>query len=207
MDSQKPSPTRLYSLLVLVLASLAIALTLSQVLSGSPTPLSILSSPLVSPLKRVSDADETLVTTNTSRPNHIITYTLTLSNAGTGSATVLLTDTIAVNGSPISGSATASSGLASISGNTLTWNGALNPGDAVTITFQVQLTSTVSTTLLTNTFDLAYNGTVTTSNIVTTTIEPYRAYLPIVRKPAHVFIPIVLRQTRFYVFVPVVVQQ
>lgn len=207
MNSQQPSPTRLYSLLVLALASVAIALTLSQVLMESPSPLGTLSSPLVSPLKQVSDVDEPPATANTARPNQVITYTLTLSNAGTGPATALLTDTIAVNGSPISGSVTASSGSASISGNTLTWNGALNPGDAVTITFQVQLTSTVSTTLLTNTFDLAYNGTVTTSNIVTTTIEPYRAYLPIVRKPAHVFIPIVLRQTRFYVFVPVVVQQ
>lgn len=202
MNLRKPSPTptRLYSLLVLALSSLAIALTLSQVLPESPSPLGTLSSPLTSPLispvKRVSDADETLVNLNTARPNNVITYTLTLSNPSNAATSVMLTDTVAVNGSLISGSATASSGTASISSNTLTWNGTINPGSVVTITFRVQLTSTTSTALLTNTFNLAYNGVVTTSNIVTTTIEPHQAYLPTIRrqKPNYVFLPIIRRE-------------
>lgn len=178
--------------LAVAIASAFLWILLGNILAGTPTPLDALSSPLPSPQKLVSDLDEVLVTTNAARSGEVITYVLVLS--GTGSlTTVFLTDTVGVNGSIVPGSASASAGsLPVVSGNTLTWNGTVGATDLVTITFRVQLVTTLNTLQITNAFQVGDGGNLGTSNVVTTTFGPYHAFIPVVRKPAYIYVPIVL---------------
>ncbi len=165
-----------------------------NVQTKDPLPMSTLNNPLASPLKFVSDRDEGLGLTTTTKTRDVITYTLVLSGVNVNTA-VQVTDTVAPNGSVVPGSATASSGPApSISGNTVTWSGNVPAGQLVTITFRVALTSTVVVTQLVNSFSVGDGSVLNVSNLVTTTIEPYRAYLPIVKGPPYrAYLPIVYR--------------
>ncbi|MCS6772793.1 MAG: hypothetical protein NZ693_01625 [Thermoflexales bacterium] len=166
-----------------------VVFALSWLITAAPSaPLT-----LASPLKFVSDRDETLQITTTTKTNDVITYTLVLSGVNVNT-TVAVTDVVGANGTVVLGSAAASSGPApTISGNTVTWAGTVAANSVVTLTFRVKLTGTLSVAQLVNSFSIG-NGTITnTSNLVTTTIEPYRAYVPIVRKPRLVFVPIVYR--------------
>jgi len=164
-----------------------------------PAPMSVLNSPLnsplVSPIKFVSDRDEGLGSTTTTKTRDVITYTLVLSGVNVNT-TVQLTDTVAPNGIVVPGSATASSSPApSINGNIVTWSGNVPAGQLVTITFRVELTSTLAVTQLVNSFSVGNDSLINTSNLVTTTIEPQRVHIPIVKRPyrANIYIPIVRR--------------
>jgi len=160
---------------------------------GDPARMSALDNPLASPIKFVSDRDEGLGITTTTKTRDVITYTLVISGVDVDT-NVQVTDTVAPNGSVVPGSANASSGPAPvISGNTVTWSGNVPAAQLVTITFRVELTSTLVVTQLVNRFDIGNGSLVNASNLVTTTIEPYRAYLPIARKPHFVYIPVARR--------------
>jgi hypothetical protein len=171
----------------------------------NPAPMSALNSPLASPIKFVSDRDEGLGVTTTTKTRDVITYTLVLSGVNVGT-TAQVTDTVGPNGSIVPGSAGASSGPApSVSGNTVTWSGSVPAGQLVTITFRVELTSTLVVTQLVNSFSVGNGSVLNASNLVTTTIEPYQAYLPIVKGPPYrVYIPIVFRSYAYRAYLPVV---
>jgi hypothetical protein len=166
-----------------------------------PLTMSALNSPLASPIKYVEDRDEGLGITTNTKTRDAITYTLVLSGVSVNT-TAQVTDTVASNGSVIPGSAVASSSPApSINGNTVTWSGTVPAGQLVTITFRVELTSTLVVTQLVNGFTIGNDSSLNTSNLVTTTIEPYQAYLPIVKAPPYrLYMPVVIHDYihRFY---------
>jgi len=172
------------------LALLAAAVVIGSLWQRNASPAGP-TAPLTSPLKFVADRDESGLATQT-KTNDVITYTLVVYGNGISTETMALTDTVGSNGTIAPASASASSGTANISGNTLTWSGSVGPTDIVTITFNVQLTSTLAVTQLVNSYTLFVGSGVVGSNLVTTTISPYYAYLPIVYKPRYVYIPIVL---------------
>lgn len=182
----------MYQRFVTLLGGIIVAIAvfaLSWFVAASPNaPLT-----LASPLKFVSDRNETLQITTTTKTNDVITYTLVLSGVDVNT-TVFVTDVVGVNGTVVPGSATSSSGpVPTISGNTVTWSGTVAANSLVTLTFRVQLTSTLTLQQLVNSFSVGNGAITNTSNLVTTTIEPYNAYLPIVYKPRFVFIPIARR--------------
>ncbi len=168
-----------------------IAVALFLQLESLPTSPSAPAAPLVSPLKLVADRDEAGLNTNT-KTNDIITYTLVVFGNGTTTETVSLTDTVGSNGTVLPSSVNATGGTASVTDNTVLWSGIVGPSDIFTITFNVQLTSTLAVTELVNSYALLVGSDVVNSNLVTTTISPYYAYLPIVYKPSYVYVPIVL---------------
>jgi hypothetical protein len=173
--------------------------------ANPPAPMSALNSSLASPIKFVSDRDQGLGLTSTTKTRDVVTYTLVLSGVN-NNASVQVTDTVAPNGSVVPGSATASSGSAPvISGNTVTWSGNVPAGQLVTITFQVELTSTLVVTQLVNSFSIGNDSALNASNLVTTTIEPYWAYLPIVKGPPYrVYIPIVVNGPPHQVYISII---
>ncbi|PJF48248.1 MAG: hypothetical protein D6709_04110 [Chloroflexi bacterium] len=150
------------------------------VLSSDPAPLGPLNSPLVMPVKYVTDPDETLVMTDTAQSGSVVTYTLVLSGTHQD-VSVVVTDVVGSNGTVLAGTSASTSGSPPvIAGNVVTWTGVVSANAMVTLSFQVQLTRTVATTALINFF---YGNNLTgASNVVTTTIEPYRAHLPLVRR-------------------------
>ena len=76
----------------------------------------------------------------TVRAGDPLTYTLVLQNTGTDNATVTVTDPIPPGSTYVAGSATASSGTIGYESGTITWNGAVNVGTPVTLTFRAQVT-------------------------------------------------------------------
>ncbi|MCS7060268.1 MAG: hypothetical protein RMN25_03795 [Anaerolineae bacterium] len=169
-----------------------VALALGQ--TGLPTlaPLSPLDSPLGTPLKRVSDVNEPSGTTTVTDYGDVVTYTLTL--VGTGEeGPAYLTDTLPAGVTYVAGTLSASSGSAVISSGVLTWTGSVSLTNPVTIVFRVQLGgSLIPGDIITNAFTASSLLTpLIQSNVVTTTVgnRTYYAYLPIVRKPAYVFVP------------------
>lgn len=179
---------RLVTLFGVIVIAIAV-LALSWFVAGSPNaPLT-----LASPLKFVSDRNETLQITTTTKTNDVITYTLVLSGVNVNT-TVFVTDVVGVNGTVVPGSATSSSGPApTIAGNTVTWSGVVTANTIVTLTFRVQLTSTLTVRQLVNSFGVGNGAITNTSNLVTTTIEPYYVYQPIAYKPRFIFVPVVYR--------------
>ena len=161
---------------------------------NNPAPMSALNNPLASPIKFVSDRDEGLGLTTTTKTRDVITYTLVLSGVNVDT-TAQVTDTVGPNGSIVPGSAAASSdSTPSVSGNTVTWSGNVPAGQLVTITFRVELTSTLVVTQLVNSFSVGNGSVLNASNLVTTRIEPYWAYLPIVKGPPYrAYLPIARR--------------
>ena len=67
-------------------------------------------------------------------PNELVTYTISLENAGTVSASAMLTDTVPFGVTYVPGSAT---GGATYSDGKVTWSGTVNPSETKVITFQV----------------------------------------------------------------------
>lgn len=173
-----------------LIAAIAIIAGLSAILPAAPWQ----SDPLISPLKLVADRDEAGFTTVT-KVGDTITYTLILTTASASPVNGLLTDTLDAIASIVPGSEVASSGSVTFTGNTLYWSGQMAPPDVVTITFRAKLTTTLPPPgPLVNTAIAGQPGGITlTSNAVTTTLEPYYAYLPIVMKPVMIYLPIVFR--------------
>jgi len=73
----------------------------------------------------------------------LLTYTLQLRNPGPGLPNVSLTDTLPA-GLSYAGGLTASSGSPAVNGDTITWSGAVLPGQPVTITFNVLISGALS---------------------------------------------------------------
>ncbi len=183
----------LFTIVVPLIAAIAVLVGLSSILPSEPWQTAPLDNPLVSPLKFVADRDEAGSSTVT-KVGDTVTYTLILTTASTSPITGVLTDAVDPIADVVPGSETASSGSVTLIGNTLYWSGPMAPPDTVTITFRAKLTTTLPPPgPLVNTAIAGSAGGVTlTSNPVTTTLQPYYAYLPIVVKPAIVHLPIVV---------------
>ena len=100
------------------LALLAAAVVIGSLWQRNASPAGP-TAPLTSPLKFVADRDESGLATQT-KTNDVITYTLVVYGNGISTETMALTDTVGSNGTIAPASASASSGTANISGNTLT---------------------------------------------------------------------------------------
>ncbi|MGQ9681778.1 MAG: DUF7927 domain-containing protein [Anaerolineae bacterium] len=86
-----------------------------------------------------------------------LTYTIVLRNSGDGAATADLSDPLPSHTSYVASSAAATSGtIAYDSGsNTITWQGVIDAGTTVTVTFQARVTAgTAANTVITNTATL-----------------------------------------------------
>ncbi len=173
-----------------LIAAITVLAGLSSILPSAPWQ----TDPLVSPLKLVADRDEAGFSTVT-KVGDTITYTLILTTASASPITGVLTDTVDTIADGVPGSAVASSGSVTLTGNTLYWSGQMAPPDTVTITFRAKLTTTLPPPgpLVNTAIAGSAGGATMTSNPVTTTLQPYYAYLPIVVKPAMVYLPIVWR--------------
>ncbi|MGQ9815944.1 MAG: hypothetical protein ACUVR3_12495 [Candidatus Roseilinea sp.] len=189
-----------------LLATIAIIAGLSSFLSVEPWQLSPLTSPLISPLKLVADRDESGLTTVTT-VGDTITYTLVLTTSSASPVTTVLTDTVDNTlAQLIAGSATASSGSVAVTANTLVWSGTVSTTQPVNITFSVALSTILpppAQSLVNVATVLQQGGGISVTNPVTTTLTAYNVYLPIVVKPARVYLPIVFRQPAYSVYLPI----
>lgn len=85
------------------------------------------------------------VSTSTARPGETITYTVILTNTGNmNAAGALMTDTLPLSVTYRSGSMSASSGSAGYAGGVITWNGVVNVGTPVTITYGTTLDTSLA---------------------------------------------------------------
>jgi uncharacterized repeat protein (TIGR01451 family) len=91
----------------------------------------------------VLDTATFTVSADTAGPGAMLTYTARLTNTGTAIATASFTDVLPSPLVYVPGSAWASSGTAGAISNTVTWNGSLAPGDAVTVRLAAQVPFTV----------------------------------------------------------------
>ncbi len=172
-----------------LIAVIVLIAGLSSILPARPWQ----SDPLVSPLKLVADRDEAGFTTIT-RVGDTITYTLILTTSSAVPVTASLTDTVGNIAQLTPGSAIASAGLVTVTGNTLAWTGPLAVTQPVTIAFRALLTTTLPPGPLVNTATVGLpGGGITATNRVTTTLVAEMAYLPIVVKPRMVYLPIAQR--------------
>ena len=110
----------------------------------------------------------------------VLTYALTLRNAGRLDApTVVATDTIPAGTSFNAGSLSATGGVCSESGGLITWTGTVNVGTAVTITYAVTVDAGLPKgALITNTAAIDDGANPAFSRTVVTIVNPYQAYLP-----------------------------
>ncbi|MCS7062940.1 MAG: hypothetical protein NZM04_02640 [Methylacidiphilales bacterium] len=94
------------------------------------------------------------VTPATAGPGNVVTWTVVVRNNGVAAAGAQMFDPIPLNTSYVTGSATATSGAVSYqaANNRITWDagGMMPPGQAVTITFQTQVTTMFSSGLIRN---------------------------------------------------------
>lgn len=115
------------------------------------------------------------------QPGESLTYTIRLVNPGPALSSVRMTDTLPNNAYLVSGSLSASSGIWGVSGNVITWTGAVS-ADA-TLTY-VMTTSTEVTPLTVILNTATINDGL--GNILTRTagtiVDGYATYLPMVRK-------------------------
>jgi uncharacterized repeat protein (TIGR01451 family)/CSLREA domain-containing protein len=132
----------------------------------------------------------TLGVGSTIRHYGLVTYTITVTNTGTATATsVIITD--ALPSSALS-FASASGGCAHSGGVVTCTLGNLGPGQSVSVQIVAQATGTPGS-LVTNSAQAgASNALQVDSAPVSARIE-YKAFMPIVRKPAMVYLPIARR--------------
>jgi len=105
-------------------------------------------------------------------PGSTLTYTIVISNNGSGPATgVQFQDNIPPGTTYVSGSATASSGTVSFGGTSVNWIGNIPPSGSVTITFQVTVNSTFQCPgLVQNAGMVMFNGQILATNTANTEI-------------------------------------
>lgn len=105
-------------------------------------------------------------------PGSTLTYTIVISNNGSGPATgVQFQDNIPPGTTYVSGSATASSGTVSFGGTSVNWIGNIPPSGSVTITFQVTVNSTFQCPgLVQNAGMVMFNGQALATNTANTEI-------------------------------------
>ena len=110
----------------------------------------------------------------------VLTYTITLRNAGRLDApTVVATDTVPAGTSFNAGSLSVSGGACSESDGLITWTGAVNAGAAVTITYAVTLDIGLTKgVLITNTVTIDDGVVPAFSRSAVTVANPYQVYLP-----------------------------
>ncbi len=115
----------------------------------------------------------TKTASGTFKPGGTVTYTIVLSNSGS-SATPdnpgnELTDVLPSSLTPVS--ATASSGTALLTGNTVTWNGSVPAGGSVTITIVATIKASAADSVITNQATFAYDADLNGTNESTGTTD------------------------------------
>jgi uncharacterized repeat protein (TIGR01451 family) len=121
------------------------------------------------------------VNTTTANPGDVLTYTITLSNTGTGDANAVITDVL-----PAYVTLLDAGQLTEVTTGTLKWTGAVIAGASVKLVFTVKiksLTELPGTVILHNTATIN-DGFHTPFNIVSpdTTVRVYKTYLPILSR-------------------------
>jgi uncharacterized repeat protein (TIGR01451 family) len=132
------------------------------------------------------------------RVGELVTYTITLSNSGTTTATVAVTDVLDARLSYVSASITPDS----TAGGVLAWHGVVVPaGEARHITVTVRAganTPVWASYVVTNSVQIAYRSQTMARDAAGVEVEPRRVFLPIVMRPPdllpRVFIPMVMRE-------------
>jgi uncharacterized repeat protein (TIGR01451 family) len=115
-------------------------------------------------------------------PGQAITYTITLRNTGSLAAGAQITDTLP-SGLNYSGGLWASSGSPVFSAGRITWTGDISSGPLVTITFEADVSSLVSTTAVINNTALIDDGAghvLQRSAMVI--VDGFVGYFPLTRK-------------------------
>lgn len=157
--------------------------------TATPTATSTPTVPDLNTSSKTASADQV-------KPDDTVTYTIKLVNTGALSdAFVFLTDTVPDGLSYISGSLTASHGVANdIQNPMLQWQGALTPSNKITITYGVTVTglvdgSTLFTGALLNLAEIT--GAISEPLTISETINVTR--LPI-NEDSQYYLPLILRQ-------------
>lgn len=115
------------------------------------------------------------------RPDDYLTYTVHIANTGDSLVgTAWMTDPLPSEVS-YSGGLTATTGSPGVASGVVTWTGSLAPSEAVTITFAVQVVSTLSeNTRFTNTAEVTGAGSLEQASVGTMlVITPFEFILPI----------------------------
>ena len=131
------------------------------------------------------------------RVGELVTYTITLSNSGTMTATVAVTDVLDARLSYVD----ASIAPDSTAGGVLAWHGVVVPaGEARHITVTVRAganTPLWASYVVTNSVQIAYRSQTMARDAAGVEVEPRRVFLPMVMRPPElaprVFIPMVMR--------------
>ena len=114
-------------------------------------------------------------------PHDVVTWTLIAHALGVAAPSTLITALLPLDQSMISGTLSASVGLAHELSGTISWAGSISAGQTVTLTYQATGTLILSDTL-------HYGGAVISDGLDVwqtgswLTVQPYRSYLPIIRK-------------------------
>jgi uncharacterized repeat protein (TIGR01451 family) len=131
------------------------------------------------------------------RVGELVTYTITLSNSGTMTATVAVTDVLDARLSYVD----ASIAPDSTAGGVLAWHGVVVPaGEARHITVTVRAganTPLWASYAVTNSVQISYRSRTMARDAVTVEVKPWRVFLPMVMRPPELvprlFIPMVMR--------------
>jgi uncharacterized repeat protein (TIGR01451 family) len=132
------------------------------------------------------------------RVGELVTYTITLSNSGTTTATVAVTDVLDARLSYVG----ANIAPDSTAGGVLAWHGVVVPaGEARHITVTVRAganTPLWASYVVTNSVQIAYRSQTMARDAAGVEVEPRRVFLPMVMRPPElaprVFIPMVMRE-------------
>jgi len=131
------------------------------------------------------------------RVGELVTYTITLSNSGTMTATVAVTDVLDARLSYVD----ASIAPDSTAGGVLAWHGVVVPaGEArhITVTMRAGANTPLwASYVVTNSVQIAYRSQTMARDAAGVEVEPRRVFLPMVMRPPElaprVFMPIVMR--------------
>jgi uncharacterized repeat protein (TIGR01451 family)/uncharacterized repeat protein (TIGR02543 family) len=117
-------------------------------------------------------------------PGSVVTYTLTLKNGtSSGADAVSITDALPDSLTYQEGSLTATSGSADQTAGVITWNGSVNSGGQVVITYGATVGQSAKGTIVINQAVIEAGGDVFTRSAKVHVPPPYRTYLPLVAKP------------------------
>jgi uncharacterized repeat protein (TIGR01451 family) len=131
------------------------------------------------------------------RVGELVTYTITLSNSGTTTATVAVTDVLDARLSYVD----ASIAPDSTAGGVLAWHGVVVPaGEVQQIAVTVRAganTPVWASYAVTNSVQISYRSRTMARDAVTVEVKPWRVFLPMVMRPPELvprlFIPMVMR--------------
>jgi len=131
------------------------------------------------------------------RVGDLVTYTITLSNSGTMTATVAVTDVLDARLSYVNANIAPNS----MAGGVMAWHGVVVPPGAmrhITVTVRAGANTPLwASYAVTNSVQISYRSRTTARDAAAVTVEPWRVFLPMVMQPPQVmpraFVPIVMR--------------